>query len=391
MGAKNTMIDQLPAPKRSRGGQGKLVCITLLAMLIVGGTAFWLTRDDATKADLKSRAEALVQGSPLDSARKAVSGLFSPPPVPPVGMSTPATEPGTLAGPVVVGTVPTGVDSTVDPANPDATPPVPPVVPKVVEDSVVRSLFVEDLAEWMVSRYQPRNNGNAAGVQAANMRYGTTLRGITYKGEDILAGRESLFRYAFTPAMLSALYGLYADRFIEDLGKAAAEPAKGQPLTAQQTDAMYQAYAARFNALGQVLESISAVPDLRQRMEKVNKSTQKAIDIHAQVAEAVFVLDEAREAGKDGPIEAAQLRVNGLNAQYRRAIDERTLAQQALLASLRGGNTARGVDDDTILFVATWIERRLAKQPDAQKTAKVAAEILYDLSKRLQEAGSVAR
>lgn len=391
MGAKNTLIDQLPAPQQARGGQGKLVCLTLIVLCIVGGTAFWLTRDDDTKANLKSRAEALVEGTPLEIARQAVSSLFSPPPVPPVGQSKPKTDPGTLAGPVVVGTVPTGVDSTVDPANPEETPPVPPAVPKVEEDSVVRGLFVEDLAQWMVARYQPKNSSSAVGVQSANMRYGTTLRGITYRGEDILAGRESLFRYAFTPTMLRALYGLYADRFIEDLGKAAAEPAKGQPLGARQADEMYRLYAERFSALGQVLESIAAVPDLRQRMEKVNISTQKAVEIHAQVAEAVFVLDEAREAGKDGPIEAAQLRVNGLNAQYRRAIDERTVAQQALLASLRKGGNTRAVDDDTIVFVATWIERRLVKQPEAQKTAQVAAEILFDLSKRLQQAASVAR
>lgn len=385
------MIDQLPAPQKTRGGQGKLIGVALVAVLLVGGTAFWLTRDDASKAELKSRAEALIQGTPLATVKQTVENVFSPPPIPPVGLSTPKTDPGTLAGPVVVGTVPTGVDGTVDPANPEQTQPLPPAVPKVEEDSIVRSLFVEDLAQWMVERYQPKNSRSAVGVQAANMRYGTSLRGITARGDDILAGREALFRYAFTPAMLRALYALYADRFVEDLGQAAAEPQKGQPLTAQQTDEMYQAYAARFASLGQVLETIATVPDLQARMDKVNKSVQKAVEIHAQVAEAVFVLDEARDAGKDGPIEAAQLRVNGLNAQYRRAIDERTVAQQGLLSSLRGGENRRNVDDDTVLFVATWIERRLTKQPEAQQTAKVAAEILYDLAKRLQQAASVAR
>lgn len=391
MGAKNTMIDQLPAPQKARGGQGRLILLTIAAVLLVGGTAFWLTRDDASKAELKSRAEALIQGTPLATVKQTVENVFSPPPIPPVGLSTPKTDPGTLAGPIVVGTVPTGVDGTVDPANPELTQPLPPAVPKVEEDSIVRSLFVEDLAQWMVARYQPKNSSSAVGVQAANMRYGTSLRGIVAKGDDILAGRETLFRYAFTPTMLRALYGLYADRFVEDLGQAAAEPQKGQALTAQQTDEMYLAYASRFGALGQVLETIANVPDLQARMDKVNKSVQKAVEIHSQVAEAVFVLDEARDAGKDGPIEAAQLRVNGLNAQYRRAIDERTVAQQALLSSLRGRGGSRSVDDETVLFVATWIERRLVKQPEAQQTAKVAAEILYDLSKRLQQAASVAR
>lgn len=386
MGAKNTGIDQLPTPQRSGGGQGGLVFITLVALLLVGGTAYWLTRDDASKAELQSRAEALVHGTPLEKVRQ----FFAPPPPPPVGQSTPATEPGTLAGPVVIGTVPAGIDGAVDPANPDAQPPVK---PKVEEDSTVRLLFVEDVAQWMVSRYQPAKDGGRvnAGVQSANMRYGTTLRGITYRGEDLLAGRESLFRYAFTPSMLPALYALYVDRFVEDLAQAAAEPKQGPPLTAQQTDEMYRAYAERFTALARVLDNISKTPDLRARMDKLNQSTQKATEVHAQVAEAVFVLDEAREAGKDGPIEAAQLRVNGLNAQYRRAIDERTLAQQALVGAIRGTDSARILDEDTVMFVALWIERRLVKQPEAQDTARVAAHLLHDLAKRLQQAASVAR
>lgn len=386
MGAKNISIDQLPAPQRARGGQGGLIGITLVALLLVGGATYWLTRDDATKAELQSRAEALIKNTPLETVRQ----LFSPPPPPPVGLTSPTTEPGTLAGQVVLGPVPSGVDGTVDPASVDVQPPV---LPKVEEDSVVRSLFVEDMAQWMVSRYQPSKEGGrvGAGVQSANMRYGTSLRGITYRGEDVLAGREILFRYAFTPSMLRALYGLYVDRFVEDLAQAAAEPRQGEALTAQQTDEMYRAYAARFSALSQVLDNIAAVPDLRERMDKVNKSTQQAIDIHSQVAEAVFVLDEARDAGKDGPIEAAQLRVNGLNAQYRRAIDERTLAQQALVASIRGTGEGRTLDEDTVMFVAMWIERRMAKQPEAQQTAKVAAQILQDLAGRLRQAASVAR
>lgn len=386
MGAKNSSIDQLPVPQRTRGGQGGLIGITLVALLLVGGATYWLTRDEATKADLQSRAEALLKDTPLETVRQ----LFLPPPPPPVGLSSPKTDPGTLAGQVVLGPVPSGVDGTVDPANAEA---LPPALPKVEEDSVVRSLFVEDMAQWMVSRYQPSKDGGrvGAGVQSANMRYGTSLRGITYRGEDVLAGREILFRYAFTPSMLRALYGLYVDRFVEDLAQAAAEPRQGEALTAQQTDEMYRAYAARFSALAQVLDNIAAVPDLRERMDKVNQSTQKAIDIHSQVAEAVFVLDEARDAGKDGPIEAAQLRVNGLNAQYRRAIDERTLAQQALVTSIRGTGEGRTLDEDAVMFVAMWIERRMVKQPAAQQTAKVAAQILQDLAGRLHQAASVAR
>lgn len=41
-------LDDLPAPRTSRGGH-KLGCLALLALLLVAGAAVWLTRDDATR------------------------------------------------------------------------------------------------------------------------------------------------------------------------------------------------------------------------------------------------------------------------------------------------------------------------------------------------------
>lgn len=406
MNAEKIALETLPKPKKTRGGQGKLIGITLLAVALVGGAAFWFTRDENTKTQLKTQVQAsvqsVVQGTPLEAVTEAVTRIFSPPPPPPVGLSNPSTAPGTLGGQVILGTVPSPVDPGVDtvlgpdgkPLDPNAPESgAPDALPKVVEDTVVRSLFLQDLAQWMVQRYQPGKGGGSVnmGVQSANQRYATSLRGITYRGEDLPSGREALFRYAFTPSMLRALYGLYVDRFVEELGHTAADPAQGKALNAEQIDDMYRAYATRFSALGALLDNISRMPDLRQQIEKFNKNAQKAVEIHSQIAEAVFALDEAREKGNSTQIQTAQLRVDGLNAHYLRAMNERSVAQQALVSSLRGTGGARSMDEDTVLFVGNWIERRMSKQPEAQRTAEVAAQILFDLARRLNQAASVAR
>ena len=72
-------------------------------------------------------------------------------------------------------------------------------------------------------------------------------------------------------------------------------------------------------------------------------------------------------------------------------MNERAAAQQALTSVVRSRGAPREADDDTILFVAGWAGRRQAKHPHTQTTLHKGAQLLRDLSGRLQRAGSVAR
>lgn len=385
-------VPNLPQPTPAKAGSPKLIVITLVVLALLGGGVFWFTRDDDTKTALKGKVLSAVEDAVKDTPLATVSKyLTPPPPPPPPSVTSPATQPGTLAGQVIQGTVPSGVDSSAPQGEADPEQPAPPVQPKVEEDSAVRLLFIEDMAQWLVSRYQP-GKGILWGVSGINMRYGTQMHGISFQGADSTAGRAWLLRYAFNPAMLSALYNLYADRFVEELGTAAAAPRRGQPLTPEQTDAMFQAYASRFTAFGGAFQGIASITDFSARMAGVAKLSQQAVGIHMQISEAVFALDEAREANSPSRMETAQLRINGLNAQYQKIVAERNMAQQALLNAIRrGGPTARGLDDDTLMFVASWMERRLAHDPGAAQSATTAAGLLDNLAGRLNKAASIAR
>ena len=116
-------LDDLPAPRTSRGGH-KLGCLALLALLLVAGAAVWLTRDDATRdawrKDAVTWLDAKLEGTAL---APLMNLLRETPPPPPPSVATPATEPGTLAGPTVQGTVSALVRT--DFVSPGAVAPVP--------------------------------------------------------------------------------------------------------------------------------------------------------------------------------------------------------------------------------------------------------------------------
>ena len=260
--------------------------------------------------------------------------LRDAPPPPPSAVTNPSTAPGTLAGRNVQGTVPAPVDTSLPPgqsglAGSGGAPgmagqeAVQPVAPKVTADSKVRPDFVEDLAAYLVSRYKPGPRGGslAVSVQSVNQRYGVKLAGQAE------GGRAGLLRYAFHPTMLQSLYALYVDRFMAALDREAAAKA----LSPEQNREMHMALAGRFVMLAGALEGVASVPDLGKRIKGLEQISQNVVDINSQMTAAVFDLDQLRENRASQPeIATTQLRVDGLSARYRRALEERAAAQRAL-------------------------------------------------------------
>ncbi len=386
--------EALPRPKPGSGGH-RLSLVAVLAVLLVGAAAFWLSRGPDTRADLRERAAAFVddlaEGTPL----AGLGDIFRPaPPPPPASVLAPPTEPGTLAGRNVQGTVPAPVDT--GPAGRGAAGagaagsqgaardegPQAGFVPPVTEDSRVRPGYVAELAAWLVSRYRPGPRGGtlAVSVQSLNQRCGVAQAGMAE------GGRAGLLRYAFHPSMIQGLYSLYVSRFLEDLDSAA----RRRGLDETQNRQFHLALAGRAVMLAGALEGVASVPDLSRRLAQVEQLAQNAVEINAQMAAATFELDELRAA--DAPrqeLATGQLRVDGLSARYRRALDEQAGAQRALVAAIRKGG-GQGMDDDSLFFVANWVERRLQGNAEALASVRSAAGVLRDLARRCAEIGSGA-
>lgn len=387
-------IMNLPKPRPGRSGARKAGLLALAALLIVGGAAFWLTRDNDTREEWRDRAASVIDnatsGTPLAGAGDL---LRDAPPPPPSSVVNPSTAPGTLAGRSVQGTVSSSVDSSLPSGQSGLAPvaglpglePGQAVAPKVMADSRVRPDFIEDLAVFLVSRYKPGPRGGSlsVSVQSVNQRYGSKMTGLGDGGQ---GGRASLLRYAFHPTMLQSLYALYAERFLEAVNREAS--ARGFNL--EQNRQLHMALAGRFVMLAGALEGVAAVPDLDRRLKGVERISQTVVDINSQMTVAVFELDQLREdKASPSQISTAQLRVDGLSARYRRALEERGAAQRSLVAAVRQGG-GQSLDEDSLLFLAQWVDRRLRQEKQALASVQSAAGILRDLARRCAQAGAAA-
>ena len=398
--------EALPEPEPGAGGR-KLWLVVVLAILLLAGAAWWFSRDDAARSDLREKAASYVDGITAGTPLAGIGNVFrTAPPPPPASVTHPATEPGTLAGRNVQGTVPAPVDTGLPygAAGPDAAGAaggagagaagaggagqagadgaLPGYVPPVTEDSRVRAGFVAELARWLAARYRPGPRGGtlAVTVQALTQRLGVAQAGM------VPGGRAGLLRYAFHPSMIQGLYNLYVGRFLQDLDDAA----KRRGLDEAQNRQFHLALAGRAVILAGALEGVASLPDMSQQLAHVEQLAQNAVDINAQMAQAVFELDEKRAANAPRQeLATGQLRVDGLAARYRRALDEQGAAQRALVAAIRKGG-AQGMDDEGLLFVAHWVERRLAADRNALAAVRAAAGVLRDLGRRCAEIGAGA-
>lgn len=364
-------LDDLPAPRTSRGGH-KLGCLALLALLLVAGAAVWLTRDDATRDTWRKDAvtwlDAKLEGTAL---APLMNLLRETPPPPPPSVATPATEPGTLAGPTVQGTVSALVRT--DFVSPGAVAPVPAGQEaqkrQYPADSRVQPAFVDDLAGHVLERFQ--GSGLDLSLPSLNQRYGVKLTGLAG------GSRAAVLRYAFHPDMLRSLYTIYADRFLDSLDRQCTE----RNWSDLQKRQLHMALAGRLNAWAAALDGVAAVPDLSARLAESERLLQESLDIYGRMAGTVFELDEARQRNDAAAIATAQLRVDDITGRYRQAMDARTAAQHALVGDIRR-HAGAALDDDSLLFVAQWVGRRLQQDSKALATVRAGSAALRDMAGR---------
>jgi hypothetical protein len=255
----------------------------------------------------------------------------------------------------------------------------------VIADTTVQPDFIEDLAAYIVSRYRPGHNQGSLSlsVQGVNQRYGTRMTGLADRGQG-QGNRAGILRYVFSPAMIQGLYGLYVDRFLDALQRRSAE----KSFTPEQTRQLFTAIAGRSVTLAGGLDGVAALPDLSGRLKKLERVSQNVVNANAGIMQIVFELDQLREdKAPQARIDGVRARLDSLSARYRRALDERETAQRALIADIRKGG-GQSLDDDTLLFLAHWVERRLRDTPQSLASTRSAAGVLRDLARRCAQSGA---
>ena len=382
----------LPRPRRAGAGKG-LVAAALLAMLAVAAAGYWVTRDNAQRDSLRQDIGAFLrrstQGTPLEGMVAGLLPAESPLPMVSAASSVPGqpelpfippSEDGSLAGQVISAPV----------TPPPPAPETPPVPPQLRSDDRVTPVFVTDLARFFVSLHGAKGGDGPLplSVQQLNQHYGSRLTGLAAGGADAQARRAALLRYAFHPAMLRALYDIYADRFMDAVIKEAMHPARGQGLSEAQTRRLCLSVGGRLVLLAGALDGVRKTPDMRALLTAVDTRAQEAQTAMERMQGEMLRVDDLQARGGDAvAVARARIVVDKEAAAYRAALQGRDEARRAIAAAVRRAG-GQGLDDATLIYLAEWVDRRLRADAGAGETVGVAAQLLRDLGRRFAQAGT---
>jgi len=245
------------------------------------------------------------------------------------------------------------------------------------EDPIVQQSFVMALARWMADMYEPAINGNGAGrvrgsLQTANLRFGHSMNGLAYVGEDPAVGRKVALQHFYTPDMLKALYQLYNERFFVALKEAASV----KNLSTKQKKEMYTLYERRFRGLAGAFESMATEAALSDRLALWHGAQSMTVESNRIYATAVFELDEAKEQKNTAKIQIAEQETQETGALYQAAIMDEAVALKDILALMHKNTAARLLDDGTLLYVALWVERRYEQTLDLEQAEIITGAVL---------------
>ena len=195
-----------------------------------------------------------------------------------------------------------------------------------------------------------------------------------------MRGRGAVLRYVYTPGMLDALYRLYADRFMAEVARAALEERPGKkPLTDAQAADMLTLYAGSFRQVAAALRGVASVPDLDGSVQAVREAGDELVRANGLFAEVLYAYEEARDAGRAAEAEALRPKLRESSRVTEKAVQARNSARRALADAIRRGAGGRTPGEDSLIYLAEWVQRRGGGSADA---TRMAASVLVQLADR---------
>lgn len=408
--------------QRQGCGCGCLIWFFTFVMLVgLGGGAYWLGMDASRREVIATRISDALQGTSLDFLRRyLLPYLETSPPVPPInesgdnGIIKPSSASSQISPEHQDGNKFVGVEAVSlivakqsqlaqmnssqmasDAAGGKADslfeasgkPISPAVIPPVQVDEHIQPAFVDDLAAWIVSRYRPnsRERKLSLSVEELNQRYGAKLTGLGGAG---MSGRSKVLGYALTPSMVQGLYGLYAGDFLQAIAKHASQPSGATPLTQQQLVDLYRVLGSQCTLLAGGMESLYAMPDLPQRLAKLDTLNKSVKSAHAEMQEVSFTLSQLRGQKAALPdVHREEVQASAASARLRTALLEEKNGLHSFAEEIRRGG-AQGLNEETLLYLARWVGRRISASGAGRETVHSISVVLRDLANRCQKMAS---
>ena len=267
-------------------------------------------------------------------------------------------------------------------------------IKKITEDSVVRPEFITRLSKLLVKAYKPKGSHPQAkdsgkmfiDAKSLNVHYGIEMTGLAWSGDDLAIGRRTVMRYALRPTMISALYALYKDRFMttvaEDISDATRTVKEQErKLSAEEQKEFYKLTAQKIRATADVLkvcaESDSAMTDIGTWLQ----SERDALTANQKFQSALHDYQISTEVqATNAVLESAENHMKKQSAAYEKAIREREAHKKDLATMLRKYKWAKGQDNDTNLYIASWVYRRSKELANPKEVLLTIHEKLLDLA-----------
>lgn len=226
------------------------------------------------------------------------------------------------------------------------------------QDSIITFDFVRDLARLLVNEYWPagthpdasKEGISTAGLLTLNNRYGIEMFGLlpTEKNQGGSA-RARILGYSLMPSMVDGLYKLYAERFISLVNAEAQEKImlRGQEsyrLTSSDIAEMYNIYAGLNRSAAGAIRSYFG---------------SKSLPI--LVEDYVVLKDRADQAGREYAklrMDGGEARLQAMQKKYEGLVRERERSKGMIANAMRRKGYTRSFDDNSLVYVATWLHRR---------------------------------
>lgn len=291
-------------------------------------------------------------------------------------------------------------------ATTSSTTNVEPVTPehkKVTEDTVVLPSFITDLSHLLVNSYHPKGSHPAAkkesklllDAKVINVHYGIEMTGLSWSGDDLAIGRRSVMRYALRPTMINALYALYKQRLIDAINTDINTVERSfngteRTLTPEERSTFYALTAKQLRATAGVIKSCAKINSSLSDISTWLQSERDVLAANQRFQSALHDYQVSRDMDATQSVtDAAESKMKAEGAAYEKAIRDREAYKVALANMIRKYKWTKDQDDDTNLYIASWVFRRSKDLSNPKEVMMTIQDRLLDLASTMDTQASL--
>lgn len=281
--------------------------------------------------------------------------------------------------------------------------PVTPEHKKVTEDTVILPSFITDLSHLLVNSYHPKGSHPAAkkesklllDAKVINVHYGIEMTGLSWSGDDLAIGRRSVMRYALRPTMINALYALYKQRLVDAINTDISTIERSfngteRTLTPEERKTFYALTAKQLRATAGVIKSCAKVNSSLSDISTWLQSERDVLAANQRFQSALHDYQVSTDMNATQSVtDAAENKMKAKGADYEKAIRDREAYKVALTKMIRKYKWTKDQDDETNLYIASWVFRRSKDLSNPKEVMMTIQDRLLDLASTMDAQASL--